>query len=193
TLAGNVAYNNNISYIADEKNKGKNLIFGQRFAFDYRLKKWLESNITFNFNIINNKYSINEKLNTNTKAYTISHNSRIFFPKSFILSYDLEKVFNIGLAENVTTNPFIINAALEKQFTKKKNLSLKLQALDMLNQNIGINRTVTGNTVTDTRTNRLGKYFMLSAIFRLNKFVGQAPQQNTMMMGGPGSSSPFRN
>jgi len=193
TLGGNLTYNNNLSFIADEKNKGKNLILGQRLAFDYRLKKWLESNLTFNFNIINNKYSINEQLNTNTQAYTISHNSRIFFPKSFILNYDLEKVFNVGLADNVTTNPFIINAALEKQFSKNKNLSLKLQALDMLNQNIGIARAVTGNTVTDTRTNRLGRYFMLSAIFRLNKFVGKAPQQNTMMMGGPGSPGMIRN
>lgn len=193
TLGGNLAYNNNISYIADQKNIGKNLVIGQRLAFDYRLKQWLESNLSFNFNINNNEYSLNKQLNSTTKAYTISHNSRIFFPKSFILSYDLEKVINEGFAGNVNTNPFIINATLEKQFSKKKNLSLKLQALDMLNENIGISRTVQNNTVTDTRTNRLGRYFMLSAVVRLNKFVGQAPQQSGMMMGGPGAPTIIRN
>lgn len=186
TLGGNVTYNNNVSFIADEQNKGKNLIVGQRLAFDYKLKQWLESNLSFNFSINNNEYSLRKQLNATTKAYTISHNSRVFFPKSFILSYDMEKVINDGFAGNVNTNPFIINAALEKQFSKKKNLSLKLQALDMLNENIGISRSVTGNTVTDTRTNRLGRYYMLSAIVRLNKFVGQAPQQNRMMGGPPG-------
>lgn len=193
TLGGNLAYNNNISYIADQKNIGKNLVIGQRLAFDYRLKQWLESNLSFNFNINNNEYSLNKQLNSTTKAYTISHNSRIFFPKSFILSYDLEKVINEGFAGNVNTNPFIINATLEKQFSKKKNLSLKFQALDMLNENIGISRTVQNNTVTDTRTNRLGRYFMLSAVVRLNKFVGQAPQQSGMMMGGPGAPTIIRN
>jgi hypothetical protein len=193
TLGGNLAYNNNVSYIADQKNIGKNLVVGQRLAFDYRLKQWLESNLTFNFNINNNEYSLNKQLNSTTKTYTISHNSRIFFPKSFILSYDLEKVINEGFAGNVNTNPFIINATLEKQFSKKKNLSLKLQAFDMLNENIGISRTVQNNTVTDTRTNRLGRYFMLSAVIRLNKFVGQAPQQSGMMMGGPGAPTIIRN
>jgi hypothetical protein len=184
TLGGNLAYNNNVSFIADQKNIGKNLVLGQRVAFDYRLKKWLETNFTFNFNINNNENTFLSRQNSTTKAYSIFHNSRVFLPKSFILTYDLEKVFNEGFAGNVNTNPFIINATLEKQFSKNKNLSLKLQALDMLNENIGIARSVQNNTVTDTRTNRLGRYFMLSAIVRLNKFVGQAPQ-NRMMMGGP--------
>ena len=192
TLGGNLAYNNNVSFIADQKNKGKNLVVGQRLAFDYRLKQWLESNLSFNFNINNNEYSLRKQLNSTTKAYTISHNSRIFFPKSFILSYDMEKVINEGFAGNVNTNPFIINATLEKQFSKNKNLSLKLQALDMLNENIGIARSVQNNTVTDTRTNRLGRYFMLSAVIRLNKFVGQAPQSG-MMMGAPGAPVIIRN
>jgi hypothetical protein len=192
TLGGNLAYNNNVSFIADQKNKGKNLVVGQRLAFDYRLKQWLESNLSFNFNINNNEYSLRKQLNSTTKAYTISHNSRIFFPKSFILSYDMEKVINEGFAGNVNTNPFIINATLEKQFSKNKNLSLKFQALDMLNENIGIARSVQNNTVTDTRTNRLGRYFMLSAVVRLNKFVGQAPQSG-MMMGAPGAPVIIRN
>jgi hypothetical protein len=104
----------------------------------------------------------------------------------------MEKVINEGFAGNVNTNPFIINATLEKQFSKNKNLSLKFQALDMLNENIGIARSVQNNTVTDTRTNRLGRYFMLSAVVRLNKFVGQAPQSG-MMMGAPGAPVIIRN
>jgi hypothetical protein len=163
-------------------------VLGQRFSFDYKLKKWLESNVTFNFNINNNENTFLSQQNATTKAYSIFHNSRLFLPKSFILSYDMEKVFNEGFAGNVNTNPFIINATLEKQFSKNKNLSLKLQALDMLNENIGISRSVQNNTVSDTRTNRLGRYFMLSAIVRLNKFVGQAPQ--IRMMGGPGAPPP---
>ncbi|RYY41964.1 MAG: hypothetical protein EOO06_21775 [Chitinophagaceae bacterium] len=71
-----------------------------------------------------------------------------------------------------------------------------MNALDMLDENTSITRSATANFITDTRTNRLGRYFMLSAIFRLNKFSGKAPQQNRIMMGsggGPGGIQIIKN
>jgi len=174
-LGGNLSYFNNVSFVNDVKNKGKNWLLGQRFSMDYKLKKWLESNIAFNFSLNNSEYSLQKQLNATTRVYTISHNSRIFLPKDIIFSYDIDKMINNGFGSNVSTNPLIINANLEKQFFAKKNLSVKLQALDMLNENTNISRNVTASGFTDTRTNRLGRYYMLSFIFRLNKFQGQAP------------------
>jgi Outer membrane protein beta-barrel family/Carboxypeptidase regulatory-like domain len=183
---GNLTYNNNISFVSDEKNKGKNWVIGQRFSTDYKLKKWLETNLALNFRLNTTEYSLLKQQNSTTRAWTISHNSRIFLPKNFIFNYDLDKTINSGYTDNITANPFIINTSLEKQFFEKKNFSLKLQALDILNENISVSRTVTGSAITDTRTNRLGRYFMLTAILRLNKFQGKAPEQNRMMMGPPG-------
>ncbi len=185
---GNVMYSNNVSFVNDKENKGRNWIIGQRLSTDYKLKKWLETNLALNYRLNNSSYSLQKQLNATTSAWTISHTSRIFLPKGIILNYDLDKTINDGYTDNITANPFIINAALEKQFFEKKNFSLKLQALDMLNENTSVNRNVTGSAITDTRTNRLGRYFMLTATFRLNKFVGQAPQQNRMMMGAPGGA-----
>lgn len=183
-FGGTAAFNNNIAYIADEKNTGKNFVLGQRFSMDYKLKKWLESNIAVNFTFNDTKNATDDRLNSTTRAWGLSHNSRIFLPKGFVFTYDMDKTLNSGFGEGVNTNPFIINAALEKQFFKSKKLSLKLNALDMLNENTSINRSVSAFAITDTRTNRLGRYFMLSAIFRLNKFNGKAPQQNRIIMGG---------
>jgi hypothetical protein len=183
-VGGNVTYNNNISFFKNEKNRGKNWVLGQRVAMDYKLKKWLESTLALNYSF-NTSSSMLKELNSNTKAFTISHNSRIFLPKNWIFNYDMDKTLNSGYADNVNTNPFIINASIEKQLFKKKNVSLKLQAVDMLNENININRSVTGSYISDTRTNRLGRYYMATVVMRLNKFQGNAPQQNRIIMGGP--------
>ncbi len=187
-LGGNIAYNNNVSFIRDSannafKNNGRNWVIGQRFSTDIKIKKWLETNFTANYSFNSSRYSLQSELNSNYIAWTFSHNSRIFFKKDFIFSYDIEKVLNYGLSANSTANPLIINATLEKQLLKKKNLSFKLQAFDLLNQNIGISRTVSATGFTDTRSNRLGRYFMLSFIVRLNKFFGD--QSQNMMMGMP--------
>ncbi len=183
SLGGNATFFNNVSFVNDQRNKGRNWLFGQRLAFDYKLKKWLETTLAVNFSLNNSEYSLQQQLNNTTRAWTISHNSRIFLPKGLVFTYDIDKTINDGFANNVSVNPLIINANLEKQFFKKKNLSVKLQAMDMLNENTNISRSVTATGFTDSRTNRLGRYYMLSFIFRLNKFQGQAPA--TRGMGGP--------
>jgi hypothetical protein len=188
-LGGNLAYNNNVSFIRDsldvaDRNVGKNWVLGQRFSTDIKIKKWLETNVSVNYSLNSNKYTLQSELNSNTQTWTFSHNSRIFLPKDFIISYDIDKVLYKGFSGNTAANPLIINTTIEKQFLKKKNLSLKLQGFDLLNQNIGVSRSVTGTGFTDTRTNRLGRYFMVSFVYRLNKFFGD--MQGGSQMGMPG-------
>lgn len=184
-VGGNITYNNNISYFSNEKNRGKNWLLGQRVAMDYKLKKWLESTVAINFSLNNSSYSLQKQLNSNTQAWTLSHNSRIYFPKGWIFNYDLDKTIYNGYADNINTNPFIVNATIEKQLFKKKNVSLKLQAVDLLNENINISRNVTANTITDTRINKLGRYFMATVVLRLNKFNGKAAAGGNMNMMRP--------
>ncbi|MCY7291603.1 MAG: outer membrane beta-barrel family protein, partial [Ferruginibacter sp.] len=191
---GAINYNNNISFLDFEKNTGRNWIISQRLSTDYRLKKWLETSGGFNVTLNDNKSSLTPIANSSIKVFNLTHSSRLFFKHDFILSYDLEKTINSGYADNVVANPFIINATLEKQLLKKKNASLKLQAFDLLNENTNVNRTVTAFSVTDSRVNRLQRYFMLSFVFRFSKFDGSKagaamPMQQgggMRMMGGPG-------
>ena len=188
-IGGNVSYINNISFLRDSndlesKNIGSNWLASQRLSVDIKIKKWLETTVSVNYGLNDSKNSYQSDLNSNTKAWTLSNNSRFFLPKDFIISYDLEKIFNSGYANNVITSPFIINTTIEKQFFEKKNVSLKLQGLDLLNENIGVNRTISGTGFTDTRTNKLGRYFIMSLVFRLNKFFNQ--QQNGLRPEMPG-------
>ena len=190
-FGGNLGYNNNISFIRDSvdastKNIGSNWLIGQRFSTDIKIKKWLETTFAVNYSLNSSSNSLQSELNTETEAWTFSNYTRIFLPKDFIISYDLDKTINNGFASNVASSPFIITATLEKQFFEKKNFSLKLQGLDLLNQNIGVSRSVSSTGFTDTRTNRLGRYYMLSAVFRLNKFKGQMSQDKMMQMPGGG-------
>ena len=55
---GTVNYNNNISFLNFEKNKGKNIILSQRLSMDYKLKKWLETSGGAVFTLNDNKSSL---------------------------------------------------------------------------------------------------------------------------------------
>lgn len=169
---GNVLYNNNISFIKNEKNVGKNLVLSQRLSTTITLGKWLETNIGANYSYNQTKFSLNTRLNSTLNNWSLSHYARFFLPKNFIFIYDIDKSINNGYANNVKANPLLINSSLEKTISKKYNASLRLNAYDLLNENTNVNRVVANNSITDTRTNQLGRYFMLNLIFRFNKFNG---------------------
>ncbi len=185
---GNVNFNNNISFINSEKNTGQNWILTQRFGMDYKIKKWLETSGGLLYSLNDVKNSLSTDANNNIKAWSITHSARLFFKYDFIVSYDIEKTLNQGFTNNVAANPLIINGTLEKQIFKQKNGSIKLQAFDLLNENTNVGRSVNASTaaITDTRTNRLQRYFMLSFVFRFNKFSGASKGGPGMTPGMPG-------
>jgi len=102
---------------------------------------------------------------------------------TLIFGADLSKTFNDGNGYN--ENPFIINTYVEKKFLKANRATLRLQAYDLLNEQTNISRTINDIQVTDSRTNRLGRYFILMFTYKLSKFAGGvAPQEDSGFPGG---------
>jgi hypothetical protein len=104
------------------------------------------------------------------------------FPGNWILKYDFNYTLNQGLTGGVDQDLAIMNGSLEKQLFKKKNGIIRLQAFDLLSQNSNINRSVSANSIIDTRSNRLTRYFLLTFTWRIQKFKGQQPEQNNRIM-----------
>lgn len=173
---GNIFYNNNVSFLAGERNNGKNLIFTQRISTLITIKKWLELGGGVNYTLNDAKYSLRKQFNSQTNRFSLSHNARVFLKKDYTFTYDLDKTINKGFGNNVGVSPFIINASAEKLVSKKYNASIKLSAFDLLKENTNVNRQVSGNAITDTRTNSLTRYFLASIVFRFSKFKGTAPR-----------------
>ena len=184
---GVVNFNNNIAYLNSVKNISKNWVLSQRASTEFKLKKWLETSVGGVLSLNKSNNSLNNA-NNNIKTWTITHSTRTFFKHNFNFSYDVEKTINRGFTDNVVANPLIINATIEKQLLKAKNASLKLQAFDMLNENTNVSRNVNAlnASITDSRTNRLQRYFMLSMVYRFNKFKGAATGGPGMQGGGGG-------
>jgi hypothetical protein len=183
---GNATFNNNISYFNAVKNTSKNLFLLQRFSMDYKLKKWFETSGGFNFSINESKNSLSTIAGNSIKTWRLTHSSRMFFKHDINFSYDVAKALNNGYTSSVGANPLIVNATLEKLIFKNKNGAIKLQAFDLLNENTNVSRNVSATAITDTRTNRLQRYFMLSFVLRFNKFSGASKGGPGMMPGMPG-------
>jgi hypothetical protein len=183
TVNGGASYNNNVSYIEDERNLGKNWVFNQGAKLRVDIDSVMDTEISGNYSINATKYSLPSSINTDAKTWTIGLDGRNYFFYSWILGYNLTQTINQGFSSTVKANPTLLSSYVEYQFLKKNIASLRFQAFDLFNENTGVTRTVSGNQIIDTRTNRLGRYFMLTFTLRLQKFAS-SPQKGGRGGGG---------
>lgn len=208
-LNGSVGYTNNISYVGNvdstttalnlEKNIAKNLQFtpGARFRVD--ITDIVDAQILTSYSINKTNNSIKNDLtsaSSNVRALTLGLNGKNYFWKNWTLSYDYSRVMNYGYTVPVT-NPNILNAYVERRFLKNNAATIRAAVFDMFNENTGYSSTTTGSSITQTNTNRLGRYYLLTFTLRLQKFAGRSPGQGQQggdrgfrRDGGPGGPPP---
>lgn len=186
SLRGTVNYNHNINLIDSIRNIGSNWVVGQGFTFEYNYKEILEFGAGVNYNLNDVKYKnktgkpLTTLQNSSSNAWTFSSNINFNITKTLVLKYDFDYTINSGLASNVSRNQAIMNASLEKQLFKRRNGIIRIEAFDLFKQNSNINRNVSANSIVDSRTNRLTRYFILTFTYRLQRFAGQTIQNRGM-------------
>jgi hypothetical protein len=186
SINGFANYSNNINFVDDQKNIGKNLIISQGANFQLNPAKWIELNPGVNYTANNNTYSISAQQNTKVSTWNLTFNGKAYIRKTWILGADFTKALNKGYTSAFSVNPFIMNTYLEKQFLKNNAASLRFQIFDVYNENTSISRSVTANSINDTRSNRLARYAMLTFSLKLQKFNGQQMPNTGMQMPGMG-------
>jgi len=178
SLNGSANFNHDVGLVDSAKNVGYNWIAWQGANFDFNYKDWLELGVSGRYSLNSTRYTISQQNRYTSTALVIGSTMRADLPGSFTLRYDFDYTINQGLADNVEKNLAILNASIEKVILKKKNGFIRVSGFDIFNQNSNISRQVNGNSIIDTRTTRLTRYFMLSFTYRLNRFTaGQQGQQ----------------
>lgn len=170
-LVGSVNYSHRISFAEQVKNIGEGININQRTGLRMN-RKWimLYTNASYNYN--SNVFSIAGFNSNKIQTWAFNMDSRVFILKSLILGLNAGKTINQGFSV-AATNPFIINGSIEKTFFKNKQAIVKLEGNDLLNQGNNLNRSVIDNTTTESRTNQITRYFLLSFTWNLQSFGGQ--------------------
>ena len=189
----NTSYDNNISFTNGYRNKGSNWNLRPGVNFRWDLKDKVDLTVRSDYTIY--KATARDSVKSTTteaKTLNLGINGKNYF-KDFTIGYDFSRVINYGFSKVVANNPMILNVYAEYRFLRGKMMTVKLQGLDLFDQNTGITRTVSESNVTDSRVNRLGRYFLLSVNWRLTKFNGATPVKATRMEGGQGNGAKRNN
>ncbi|MDX9750540.1 MAG: outer membrane beta-barrel protein [Flavobacteriales bacterium] len=91
-------------------------------------------------------------------------------PKLLVVRSQMAYTRYDGLAAGINDQYLLWNAAVGAKLLKDRSLELALNLFDILNENNSIARNVTETWIEDSRTNVLGRYFMVVATWNLRHF-----------------------
>jgi hypothetical protein len=165
-----INFGRDVSFINEEKNFTNTLSIEQGLSLNYAYKELFDFRVSGSVNYSKAHYSLQKSLNTDYFNYSGSIDFNINLPAHFMIQTDFDYTANTGRTDGYNQNIAMWNASIQKYFLPKQQMLVKLQAFDLLNQQVSIERNVTANYIEDTRSNIIPQYFMLSLTYFLNKF-----------------------
>jgi hypothetical protein len=176
-LSPNFNINRNLSLVDNIQNITDN----NNYTFELRLNKSKEKKYEFQLNgsttYTQSISSVNSSITTRYWTFDIRPNMDIFLPMKFQIHADLD--YNIRQKTPVfstNNNVALLNAWIGKKFLKNDALLVKAMGNDLLNQNIGFNRTVNSNFISQNTYGTIKRYLMLTIVWNFSKAGTPQPQ-----------------
>ncbi|MDB5131168.1 MAG: hypothetical protein JWR02_917 [Mucilaginibacter sp.] len=189
-LNGLISYGHSLGMSNNIQNVVTSWRFNERFGPRINPDDRIEINPYISYDINKSENTLPNSVNSNIKTTALSVDGRFFLLKSktMTIGYSASKNYINGISSNISKNPLVVNGYFEQEFFKRKNGILRISAFDIFDQNNFINRVITQNSVTDTKTNALSRYVLISFILNLQKWSG-APSRNGRPMKRRGDGS----
>ncbi|HYG14388.1 MAG TPA: outer membrane beta-barrel protein, partial [Bacteroidia bacterium] len=169
TWYGGGNYSRNIAFNNNERNIGKTMGFNQGVKLGMDIEDVVDARLNIAYSANKTRYSLASYEDRRTSRIFLGVEGRNYFRDNWVVGYNFSQIINNGYNTG-NLNPTLLNMYLEYQFLKGNKARLRVQGFDLLNENTSIRRDVFDNQIVDSRTNRLGRYFLLSLEFRLDKF-----------------------
>ncbi|MBX2921416.1 MAG: TonB-dependent receptor [Chitinophagaceae bacterium] len=167
----------NINFINGEKNITNNQSYsgglGAYYSQENKLGISLRTNTGYNTSVS----SIRKDVKTAYWTQNYNLETWIQLPAKFDLGTEL----NLNIRQKTSVfdenrNAFIWNASISKRMIKDK-CALRFEIKDILNQNIGFNRNISSNFVTENTYTTLRRFWLLSFTWNFTKNNAQAENQ----------------
>ena len=165
-------YTNNVAYAAEtkyaeRKSITKNTSLGEKLTGTYQRDDF-DINVHAGLTYVNADNNLNNKADRETKDWDLGASTNITLPWKMQFSTSLTyKIYN-GYADQFKDNELLWNAQLQKSFLKNNAATVRVKVFDILQQQSGLKRTITANSISDAEYNQLGTYFMIYFAYKIN-------------------------
>ncbi len=169
-----VSYSQNFgfTFINEDLNKVSTATHTYTLTLENKNQKYISAELWGKLEFNNTNYRNTEIADNNYLIKKFGLDIAIEFGKGWYLTSDFES--NIFSEEQFGSNNKLNywNASFAKGFNDGR-FELKISANDLLNQNTGIQRQISELAVSETRSNAIGRYYILTALYKLSSFTPQ--------------------
>ncbi len=168
-FSSRIGYSKGKQYINRAQNDIKALTFGPELRLDINPHNKLNISLGVSLNYNNTKYSLQYAMEAKYLEQEYSSSLNWEMPKRFFFSTDFSNTIYTQKTTGFNSNVSLWNASISKQVLKFNRGEIKFSAKDILNQNIGINRSSNQNYFEQSSVKTLRRFFMLSFTYNLSK------------------------
>lgn len=168
SIGGNFRNTQSINLLNDIESTINQQTAGGTFRYSYRYKEAFDLSLSARLDRQLTDYEFNQAdqvfLNN---TYTAEAN--LTFLKNFQFSSNFDLLQYENKNNNFSQTIPLLNLSISRYLLKNKSGELKLSANNVFDKALGINQTASLNYFERQTTNSLGRYFMVSFIYSLNK------------------------
>ncbi len=174
-----INYYKNIGFTNNEKAITNTATFGEQVSAKFKIEKFetrLRAGITYNM-VRNNLTNAQDR---NTTNYNLMHTALLKLPFDISIQSSLSYSYYSGYGEDFKNSEILWNASISKQFLKKKRGgTLKVQFYDILDDRNTLTRFSNSNYISDSRSNTVNQYFLVSFSYKFNIIKGKGKNDNS--------------
>lgn len=163
----------NVNFINGNRNENNYATLSLNYSLSYRVQDKFNFRFGPSLSRTLSKSSLRPNVNNNYWTYGGRANFWVKLPGKLELQSDVQA--NLQQKTEAFPNPVNItvwNARLTRKFLKDNALEAGIIANDILNQNIGFNRTINSSFVNEQRYDRVAQYFQIMLLWNFNKMPG---------------------
>jgi hypothetical protein len=164
----NANYSKMTNYINNVENITYNPSIGGGLSLELNFDS-LEVKLSQNYFYSSPKSTFNAASNMPYSTQEYKAEFKWTLPLNFKIIADGKYTINSQRAGGFNRNIFVLNAEIQRSFLKTENLLVSINAYDLLNQNLNLQRQVNENIITDNYTRLITRYFLLKLTYRFNK------------------------
>jgi hypothetical protein len=172
SVGGNGTLGRSLGFVNDLENTTQTQNWGLTSSLSFQQPDTFEVTVSYRPSISYTRYSLQKSLDRTIRNHTLTASTQVWLPWKLRIGADLNYfIWGGGQVGGVQRVP-VLGASVSKYILSNKRGEIKLTMVDLLNRNVGINRTTDLNYIQDERTNSLGRYFLLTFTYAIKPNIG---------------------
>ena len=165
----NPSFSKNKNFVNGLENVTTNRVIGfETWVYKFKEKKYF-TQLSLNGSYTYSKSSIRPDVLTEYWTFSPSADMNVTLPKGFEVNTQVNYNWRQETDVFSNNNALIWDAGFTKKIMKKQDMKVGFQVHDLLNQNIGFQRSTDGNRITERTYNIVKRYWLLTFSWNFNK------------------------